>query len=233
MDIELYSGGTKAIISTEGGYVTNLSNELGDILYPKRQLLAPDGSEKTRGGSHVCMPNFGPGGTTTLAQHGYGRTSNWQVINTSVTRAELMCEGIGDYTNMESYLTYELSDTAFTMQLRLKNTGTLPLNVAPAFHPYWYRGAQMPTVNDIAYEDLAEFNEAKFILGHTQQLGLAGRQLVLRSDELLHWAQWTDQLGDYFCLEPSQSGFAFNEDISRADTLEPGSEKLYKFTISW
>ncbi len=233
MDIELYSGGTKAIISTEGGYVTNLSNELGDILYPKRQLLAPDGSEKTRGGSHVCMPNFGPGGTTTLAQHGYGRATNWQVVDRSATRAELMCEGMGDYANMESYLTYEVHDTAFTMQLRLKNVGTSPLKVAPAFHPYWYRAGVMPVVNEKTYEDLTEFSEAKFISGSTQRLKLAGRQLLLQSNELTSWVQWTDQLGDYFCLEPSQSGFSFDEDISRADTLEPSSEKVYKFTISW
>lgn len=233
MDIELYSGATKAVVSTKGGYVTNLANDEGDILFPKRILKAADCSEKTRGGSHVCLPNFGPGGASGLDQHGYGRTSDWRVVERSETRVELMCEGAGDYLNMVSFLTYEVHETAFTMHLRLKNMGKSPLKVAPAFHPYWYRGGEMPKVNDMQYDDFAEFAEAKFISGHTQHLKLAGRRLLLQSDDLTHWAQWTDQLGDYFCLEPSQSGFAFDEDISRADTLASGEEKNYEFTVAW
>lgn len=82
------------------------------------------------------------------------------------------------------------------------------------------------------YDDLAEFAEAKFISGHIQHLKLAGRRLLLQSDDLTR-VQWTDQLGDYFCLEPSQSGFAFDEDISRGDTLASGEEKNYEFTVAW
>ncbi len=233
MDIELYCGATKAIISTKGGYMTNLANDDGDILYPKRTLMAADGSEKTRGGSHVCLPNFGPGGASGLDQHGYGRTSEWQVKDRSETAVELVLGGQGEYMSMESCLRYEVHHTAVTMALTLKNTGSSPLKVSPAFHPYWFRGGEMPKVNDTRYEDLAEFAEAKLISGHTQYLHLAGRHLLMQSDTLTRWVQWTDQLGDYFCLEPSQSGFAFAEDIARADTLEPGAEKTYECTVAW
>jgi D-hexose-6-phosphate mutarotase len=233
MDIELYCGSTKAIVSTKGGYVTNLADDEGDILYPKRVLKDAAGNEKTRGGSHVCLPNFGPGGTSGLDQHGYGRTSEWEVRDRSETQVKLFLAGQGEYTKMDSYLTYRVSDESFEMVLRFKNTGTSPLNVAPAFHPYWYRGGEMPKVNDVTYDDLAEFSEAKFIDGDAQHLHLAGRELTLRSGELTRWVQWTDQLGDYFCLEPSQSGFAFDEDISRADSLEAGAEKTYSFIVSW
>lgn len=233
MDIELYSGMTKAIVSTKGGYVTNLANENGDILYPKRSLTAPDGSEKTRGGSHVCLPNFGPGGASGLEQHGYGRTSEWRVRTRSDTAVELVLGGQGDYASMESSLTYEVHETAFTMRLRLKNTGVSPLAVAPAFHPYWYRGEEVPVVNGVRHENLVEFAEAKFLSGETMRLQLAGRELLLQSDEMRRWVQWTDQLGDYFCLEPSQSGFAFAEDISRADELVAGGELTYECTVAW
>ena len=100
MDIELYNGATKAIISTKGGYVTNLANDEGDILFPKRTLKDAEGNEKTRGGSHACLPNFGPGGASGLEQHGYGRTSDWRVVERSETRVELLCEGVGEYTSM-------------------------------------------------------------------------------------------------------------------------------------
>ncbi len=233
MDIELYKGTTKAIISTKGGYVTNLADDNGDILFPKRVLMDADGNEKIRGGCHVCLPNFGPGGASGLDQHGYGRTSEWHVVDRSETRVELMCEGVGAYASMDSFLTYEVYESAFTMSLRLKNKGTSPLKVAPAFHPYWYRGGEMPKVNETQYEDLAEFTEAKFIDGHTQHLRVAGRDLLLQSDELTAWVQWTDRLGDYFCLEPSQSGFAFTEDILRANRLEPGGEAMYTFVVAW
>ena len=100
MDIELYNGDAKAIISTHGGYVTNLANDDGDILFPKRTLKAPDGSEKVRGGCHVCLPNFGPGGDTGLAQHGFGRTSEWVVASKSEAAVELTLKGEGEYTVM-------------------------------------------------------------------------------------------------------------------------------------
>ena len=232
MDIELYAGATKAIISTKGGYVTNLSDDRGDILFPKRTLTMPDGSEKTRGGCHVCLPNFGPGGASGLEQHGYGRTSEWRVVEQSETRVELTCEGMGEYMSMDSFLTYEVHETGFTIQLRLKNKGESPLNVAPDFHPYFYRNDQAPVIDGEAIQDLAPLAATEFIDGPTHQVDF-GRGLRLHSSELTHWAVWTDQLGAYLCVEPTQSGNAFADDISRADTLAPGEEKTYNFTIKW
>ena len=88
-------------------------------------------------------------------------------------------------------------------------------------------------MNGVYHDDLAKFSEAQFISGDTVRLKLASRDLVLKSDELNQWAQWTDQLGDYLCIEPSQSGFSFDEDISRADILGAGEEVKYSFTVTW
>ena len=233
MDIELYSGATKAIISTKGGYVTNLADDRGDVLFPKRVLTTADGAEKTRGGCHVCLPNFGPGGEFGLEQHGFGRTSEWRVVTQSQTSIELILAGEGDYADMDSFLRYEVAEGAFTLQLTLKNNGLSPLPVSPGFHPYFYRGGQAPTLAGVTYKDLTEFAEVKFIDGDNQHLAVAGRQLTLQSNGLSRYAVWTDQLGDYLCVEPTQSGNAFLEDITRTDTLQPGGQQVYRFTIAW
>ncbi len=233
MDIELYSGATKAIISTKGGYVTNLADDRGDVLFPKRVLTTADGAEKTRGGCHVCLPNFGPGGEFGLEQHGFGRTSEWRVVTQSQTSIELILAGEGDYADMDSFLRYEVAEGAFTLQLTLKNNGLSPLPVSPGFHPYFYRGGRAPTLAGVTYKDLTEFAEVKFIDGDNQHLAVAGRQLTLQSNGLSRYAVWTDQLGDYLCVEPTQSGNAFLEDITRTDTLQPGGQQVYRFTIAW
>ena len=62
MNITLHTGTTAATITTDGAYITSLTDEHGDVFYPLQQLTAPDGGRKTRGGCHVCLPNFGPGG---------------------------------------------------------------------------------------------------------------------------------------------------------------------------
>lgn len=232
MDIEIFSGSTKAIISTSGGYVTNLADERGDILFPKRTLTAPEGSEKTRGGCHVCSPNFGPGGESGLAQHGYGRTSEWKVVEQSETQVTLLLMGEKQYETLESHLVYQIADMSFEMSLQLKNTGDAPLAVAPGFHPYFsYRGA-LPIVNNAPTTDLSHFLDTVFIDGNEQSLTVAGRNLTLRSDQLTKWAVWTDQLGGYLCVEPTQLGNAFVYDTS-PPLLEPGQEKTYTFTMHW
>ena len=233
MDIELYNGATKAIISTKGGYVTNLSDDKGDVLFPKRVLTAADGSEKTRGGCHVCLPNFGPGGESGLEQHGFGRTNEWRIVSQSSSAVELVLAGEGAYADMESFLRYEVAEGRFTLQLTLKNKGTVPLIVSPGFHPYFYRGKQAPTIDGTVHEDLSMFAEVRFIDGISQHIVTAGRHVQLESQGLPRYALWTDQLGDYVCIEPTQSGNAFLEDVSRADTLSSGGKRAYRFTIDW
>lgn len=232
-EIELYMGSTKAVISTNGGYVTNLADEVGDILYPKRTLKNAVGQEKTRGGCHVCMPNFGPGGESQLAQHGYGRVGEWQVVEQSENAVELALSGEGAYVAMDATLHYEVLDHMFEMSLTLKNLGDIDLSVAPGFHPYFFRGNHTPEIDDEAYEDLDELEDTKFIDGSRHDLVLGARSLRLTSDELQTWAIWTDQIGDYICVEPTFAGNAFVDESLSTDTLAAGEEKTYTCTIVW
>lgn len=233
MDIELYNGDAKAIISTHGGYITNLANDDGDILFPKRTLQGSDGSEKVRGGCHVCLPNFGPGGASGQAQHGFGRTSKWLVAGRSATHTELTLAGEKEYVGMASSLGYTLQQSSLEMSLTLKNTGESPLKVSPGFHPYFFKGGQVVQLDGVTYMDTTEFAGTEYADGTTRELAVAGRVLTLRSENLPRWALWTDDLADYFCVEPTQGGYAFADDIMRADTLQPGAERRYTLTIQW
>lgn len=233
MEWQLYNGETKATVSSKGGYVTNLANGNGDILFPKRTLKNTAGEDKTRGGCHVCMPNFGPDGGTGLGQHGYGRNSEWTLVSNEDTSVTLALAGQGDYADLRATLHYELAANEFTSTLTLRNGGQKPLPVSPAFHPYFNLGGQKPELDGETHEDLAEFEGTLFIDGDSRLLGVANRTLSLTSINLARWAIWTDQLGDYFCVEPTQAGYAFAEDISRGDVLEQNQEKTYNYTIKW
>ncbi len=233
MEIELFAGDARAIISPQGGYVTNLSDARGDILFPKRTLTNGAGEQKVRGGAHVCYPNFGPGGASGLGQHGFARTSNWNIKETSDTSATLSLDGQGDYRALQATLRYDIQDGVFTSALTIRNTGDVPVAVSPAFHPYfWHQPGTELVVDEerVVPEDL---EGTVFIDGDTHHLQLGPRQLTVRSSNLPRWAEWTDQLGSYVCVEPTQSGYAFAEDIARADELAPAEMREYRYEIMW
>ncbi len=231
---ELWNGSAKAIVSTDGGYVTNLSNDKGDIFYPKRTLKAADGSEKLRGGCHVCLPNFGPGGDSGLDQHGFGRTSEWSVVTATETSIELeFSQNEGDYSGLVSHLAYVLAEDSFAMTLTIKNQGANPMRLAPAFHPYFACMGADDVMLDDQRQILDELGEAIFFNGRTHQLVTPTHDITLVSETLPTWVKWTDRLGQYVCVEPSYAGFAFLEPVVDEQLLEPGVERAYSVTVRW
>lgn len=231
MIIELRHGDKKAIVDTKGGYLTNYADELGDIIYPKRSIINAAGEPKTRGGCHVCMPNFGPGGTSGLDQHGYGRTSDWNIAESGDTYVVFKLDGQGDYASMTSFLRYALSDSGLTMTLTLQNQGGDVLEVGPAFHPYFVTGDHMVLDGESfdmdAYNDMVLSEESPEKIINTNH-----RTIVLKSADMPFWAQWSDRLADYVCVEPSFGGFTFvTENHRRVDALQPDETKAYIFSI--
>ena len=235
MEVEIQNDNTKAIIDPHGAWLTNLSNEYGDIIFPKRNLTGEDGSVKQRGGSHVCLPNFGPGGASGQPQHGFGRVMDWELTDKTDSSVLLTLRGgEGDYDNMESVLAYQLGDDRLVMTLEVVNNGSADLRVAPAFHPYFALIDEGEVTIDGTKEPLEDLAEAQFFKGTMHTLDVAGRTLALTSDKLQTWAKWTDQLGKYVCVEPSLGGFTFLKDTPEdGEILEPGESKTYTFTISW
>lgn len=231
MIIELRSGDKKAIVDTKGGYLTNYADDSGDIIYPKRTITTSAGEQKTRGGCHVCMPNFGPGGDSGLDQHGYGRTSDWNIAESGDNHVTLSLDGQGDYSAMPATLRYQISEHDFTMELILTNNGERVLEIGPAFHPYFATGNHL--VVDGEPFDMDAYNE--MILSDdapSKVVNTAGRTLVLKANDMPYWAQWSDRLSNYFCIEPSYGGFTFvPQNHRRTDMLQPGESKSYIFTI--
>ena len=232
MNIMLHTGTTTATITTDGAYITSLADEHGDVLYPLQQLTAPDGERKTRGGGDVCLPNLGPGGASGLVQHGFGRTSQWQVVEHTSDRVELMLRGSGAYAGLESRLVYTVAEHQLAMQLTLVNVGEDELLVAPAFHPYFaYDG--VPVLDGQPLADLTPLAETIFVDGVTRQLVTGLRTITLQSEGLPRWAVWTDGLGPYLCVEPTHSGNSFADNPAHAATLVPGQTARYGVRVGW
>lgn len=231
MIIELRSGDKKAIVDTKGGYLTNYADEQGDIIYPKRIITTEAGEQKTRGGCHVCMPNFGPGGTSGMDQHGYGRSADWNIGDSGDTHVTFTLPGQGAYADLMAELTYRLSETSLTMELQLHNTGSAVLEVGPAFHPYFATGDHLVVDGEAfdmdAYNDMVLSSDTPDKIINTNL-----RTIMLHSPDMPYWAQWSDRLAGYFCIEPSYGGFTFVEqNHRRLDMLQPGEQKTYTFTI--
>lgn len=234
MEQELWSGPTKAIVDPLGAWLTNLSDDKGDILYPKRMLQAPDGSNKDRGGLFVCLPNFGAGGTSGLAQHGFGRTQPWEVLDKTEASILLKLQPPeGEYAALNAVLSYQLNDQLLMAALDLTNDGDRDLRIAPAFHPYFATGEGVVKMNG-EDQSLDELSEAVFVEGKEQEIEIDDHVISCESPQLTKWAKWTDQLGPYVCLEPTLAGFSFLNDTPMAvELLKPGETKMFNFTMTW
>lgn len=237
MEIELFDGRVKAIIDPEGAWLTNLSDEYGDVLFPKRTLRSTDGNAKVRGGCHVCLPNFGPGGDSTLVQHGFGRTMTWQIAeSTSTSVTMVLAGGEGAYKALESRLDYAIDGNKVSMTLTVTNTGSDPLRIAPGFHPYFMAGrGESSAVITTEAVDFKELHDARFVASDQEQmLTVKNTDYVLTADNLPVWAQWTDELGSYVCVEPTVGGFTFlNTEPSDNELLGAGETRRFALQITW
>ena len=233
MEQEIWSGTTKAIIDPQGGYLTNLSDDSGDIIFPKRIIKNDAGDKKTRGGCHVCLPNFGPGGESGLPQHGFGREMLWERTDSTDSSILLSLKnGRDEYRDLESILTYQLADAKLLVTLELINNGDTPLRVAPAFHPYFYAPGDEVTINNAVVKK-ADLTDTVFEQHNEQLLEQGNRRITIAADNLPTWALWTDELGQYVCVEPTVDGYAFLKQATDAEMLAPEASKTYQMTLAW
>jgi glucose-6-phosphate 1-epimerase len=234
MEQELWSGPTKAIVDPMGAWLTNLSDDNGDILYPKRTLQAPDGTSKERGGLCVCLPNFGPGGSSDLAQHGFGRTQEWEVLDKTEASILLKLKSPeGEYAALNAVLSYQLNDQLLMAALDVTNDGDHDLRIAPAFHPYFAVKEGGVRING-EEQNLNDLAEAIFVEAEQQEVETGNRTISCDSSQLPVWAKWTDQLGQYVCVEPSLAGFSFlNDTPAPVEILKPGETKMFSLTMTW
>lgn len=227
--IALRQGDISATVDSQGAWLTQLQIAGHDVLFPRQTFTLPDGSTKLRGGSHVCFPNFGPGGTSGLPQHGFARVQEWRVAAQSAAETELVL-GLseGDYADVEVRIVYKLLDAGITMTLQVVNGSRNALPICPAFHPYFATAATESAVDGQRYRH-PDLSEAVFLGGPVSELSSGGRQFGLRQQNLPQWVLWTDALGGYVCLEPTAVGNGFED--GTALQLQPGSGWSGSLTI--
>jgi len=233
--LEIRSGNVIATIDPKGGYVVSLRDKQGDILFPRKIFTDPTtGTQKVRGGSHVCLPNFGPGGSSDLPQHGYGRVSNWRPVFEDVSDVFLVLDtGPGVYRRVRTELHYELTEHSLEMALLVYNYGDTVVRFAPAFHPYFALGGSLSVELDGQHLPLGDLADTRFTNGETHILEINGRALTLESSELRRWALWTDSLDAYVCVEPTLDGNAFLDPVDDNQLIRGGVTRIYSFTLSW
>ncbi len=231
--INLNNGNVFANIDQQGAWVQNLTHGETEVFFPKTAIEYED-EAKSRGGMHVCVPNFGPGGNSELPQHGYGRTGNWTVETQTERFVSLSLRGEGKYSDLKSVVTYALGETSFTAALHVENTGTGVLRVAPAFHPYFNLRPDEATIEiqNTSYA-LSELAGTVFVAGESLLLQTREQRLRLDQESLDTWALWTDQKGSYVCVEPTLGGYRFLEPAQPDELLQPEQSRTFTFTISW
>lgn len=233
--IELTANNGQLLVNPDGAWVESLSDSSNSVFFPKSTIPDANGAEKTRGGMHVCLPNFGPGGESGLAQHGFGRTSTWSVLQQTESSVTLELNGgESGYDKLVSRLNYEIGETAMTATLWLTNNGDTPLRVAPGFHPYFALepSEKVVVMNGIQYE-LDELAGTEYIAAESADIQTATRRISITIENLKTWAIWTDQLGQYVCVEPTFGGNRFLETEQPDEQLQSGETKQYSVTINY
>ena len=233
--LEIRSGDTVAAIDPKGGYITSLDDKNGALFFPRKIFTEPDGTQKVRGGSHVCLPNFGPGGESGLPQHGYGRISHWRPVFEEGDETFLVLDtGPGAYKKVRVELHYALKDATLEMAILAYNYGDTVVRFAPAFHPYFATAVSDEIKLDGKVINPEDYREAQFIEGSRHTLEINGRTLTLDSGELQTWAIWTDLKADYLCVEPTLAGNSFAEGAATdGELIRAGITRIYACTISW
>lgn len=229
--VRLENGDSWVEIDPQGAWITEFVTAQGDVFYPRRLISASDGSQKLRGGCHVCLPNFGPGGESGLTQHGFGRTSLWNIENQTENSVTFSLRGGGvGYEGLESRLIYELHDQVVWMTLHAYNSGTEQLAIAPGFHPYFaVHGESELRVDGVSYEPHL-LEPAVFIKGEVGQVIVGKSAYKISSTGMTQWALWSDRPAEYICVEPTSAGCSFADD--EPAMLQRGETRSWQFVLA-
>jgi galactose mutarotase-like enzyme len=229
----IYSS-TQFTVDSNGAYLVSLTDAKGvPILFERAEL---DG--KRRGGSHVCLPYFGPDAVGELPQHGFGRDVTWQV-EVSEDRRTATCSYVhteaGLFYGLEATLVYELASDGRSLmtKLRVRNGGEAPFSLSPGFHPYFVVQPDALMLNGeavdyVAYEPFRELPGQGVMMLETGM-----HTVTVESKTMPYMIVWSDARGEYLCVEPTAAGNVFDASRSDATPLLPGESRQYSYCISW
>jgi galactose mutarotase-like enzyme len=236
---EIVQGDASFVYDEQGGYICELARSGRNIIFPKTTI-----DDKTRGGCHVCLPNFGPAPEGSgLGQHGFGRDSKWesQVVSDGEVHLVLGPDSVESqsqaYDQMSAEITYHLDETSFSAALAVGNQGQTDLEIAPGFHPYFDLGDQ--TTFTVDGEELSLDDVAGTLYRDGVEEAVVNGQVIKFSNHNLNrfaiWSKPSDTADGrhYICIEPTYNGASFVEDGRSPMVLPPGEEKTFGFNIAW
>lgn len=226
----IFSGKSKANISSLGAYVDSLELNGKKIFFEKKELEY-DGVLRLRGGSHICLPHFGLNDKIGYERHGFGRNVEWLVIQNSKSRILYEMKNYEkDFKHLSAKLEYIISENSFTTKLYLENIGDNEIEVSPGFHPYFeYNNIDSIKINGVenpyTEEELAYSVFADNVLNFESDL----MTIEFETKNLNKFVVWTDQKSNYICVEPTynyQGGYNTQPFI-----LQPGKIEEFEYTI--
>lgn len=207
-------GGT-ADVYPHGGHVLSWRAPSGEVLFLSARS---DARQETHAGIPLIFPQFGKGVGTAigpLPQHGFARTSEWEIVRHAVNRAGYATTTLALESSAETRrlwphefrleLDVALGST-LKLALCLTNTGKAPLAFTGGFHSYFrvgdVRTARVEGLQGLRYRDkVADWAEsidtapALSPNGETDRVYLASPSRLRLRDEAR-------------CLRIESSGFA-------------------------
>lgn len=219
-------------IDPHGAYITSFKAGDQDIFFPKTQLDY-SGTSKNRGGSHVCLPQFGAPGEFNLMSHGFGREIPWQVVSQTEDNLTLLADRVtGEYEDLESRLSFALVDSELESILSVRNNGENPLAISPAFHPYFNVAGQEEIKIDGETIDITDDKFADSVYVNSPKLVETDLfNLELEYENLPVTVLWTDKKADYFCIEPTYNSISFSKGEGYL-TLGAGDCATFKYKVT-
>lgn len=229
--IEIKNKNILAQINEEGAYVEKFTFSSKPVFFDKSRLPLGD-SLKTRGGMHVCAPNFSDDDLLKeLPSHGFGRDMIWEVVEKKEDSLRLKLWGKGSYEKVSFEIFYKLEEDGLLAKLFIENKSEGKVPLAPAFHPYFKTKFEELELlgHTIEKENLPDsiFIPAKDMSFRTKDMEIK----ILGNENVGLYTIWTDFLADYICIEPTYNGKSFLDKDLSPYYLEKGQSFIQEFKI--
>jgi galactose mutarotase-like enzyme len=186
------------------------------ILYPERTILIGE-ERKVRGGAFVCCPIFGPVpqedgySGIVLPNHGLVRQHPFKEracrFQKGEARSEMWFNEPWNHT-VRASTRISRDGERLTHTIRVTNNERCPMPISLGFHPYFKTGGgrfeirhgdQRVKSRDVAHDTplFIPLNRRKVVT-----LSANGRLIALTMKSYTHICVWTDNIGEYVCVEP-------------------------------
>ena len=218
-------------LDLNGAWIKSFDKGDKHVFFPYKEMEI-EGVHKKRGGMHICAPNFGPDEILgELAQHGYGRDLEWEVLEESENSIKLELKGQGAYEKVRFLLTYLLEDDRLITEFIASNEGEETRLLNPGFHPYFYTKdcnievEDFEVIRDELPLPMTDDNESETIKTSEFDIEIKGHEGVGK------YIIWTDFGDDYVCVEPTYNGMSFRENDDKPYELNSQESFIQKFEI--